>query len=361
MTMQGFKYSSALWPNPSNRGDAVGYANLLIDASGEKVTYLFQVPKTGNMRTIRARTGTVTSFQTLKGGFYTVDGSGLPTASAYGGMVAGTQAVDPGSNADFTVTMGTDAAATEGDFVAATVEFNSTAGNLNIAGSGSGTGVRNCYAVHEAPALTLTKQTSTPVFAIGYDDGTYEPIIGAYPFTSGLTTTGFNSGTATADEYALKFTVPFKCRLKGMLVMLACAAGANFEYINYSGTSPVTGMTGTRDGDHVNNTGMGIIALLWGTPEDLAANAVRYLSIRPTTANNVTIARGTVASTAVMGAVPGGGNWFTATRLDNTGAWDETRTTEYPFILPIYDQLPDDAGGASGGGIRLAGSGGLAA
>lgn len=347
MTMQSGKFNAPLWPNPSNRGDAVGYSNFLIDASGEKFNVVFRVPKTGNMRTIRARTGTVTTFQTLRGGFYTVDGSGLPTTTAYGGMVAGTLGVDPGSNAAFSVAVGTDAAGTEGDMVAATIEFDSTAGNLNIAGNGSGTGVRNCYVVHEAPSGTLTKQTGTPVFAIGYDDGTYEPIIGAYPFTTGLTTTGFNSGTGTADEYALKFTVPFKCRLKGMMVMLACAAGANFEYINYNGTSPVSGMTGSMDGDHVNNTGMGIIPLLWSTTEVLAANTVRYLSIRPTTTNNVTVARGTVAASGVMGAVPGGGSWFTTTRLDNTGSWDETRTTEYPFILPIFDQLPDDAGGGA--------------
>ena len=75
---------------------AVG--GMTLDASGEKAASIFRVPKTGNIRTLRFRLGTVTTGQTLKAGLYTVDTSGDPTTTAYGGMAVGTVAVADGDD-----------------------------------------------------------------------------------------------------------------------------------------------------------------------------------------------------------------------------------------------------------------------
>lgn len=323
-------------------GTAPSYQANLLDAAGEKIAAVFRVPKTGSIRTIRFRVLTVTSGQTLQAGVYTVDGSGLPTTTAYGGMAVGTVAVaNNDDNTEKVITLATDASATEGDMVAVTIEFDSAIGNLNVASTPI-TAPSDPYSVHLG-----AKIGQAPLMSVGYSDGTYPFIPGLCGWTSATAQTGVNSGTGTADEYALLFSWPTTVRLKGMLWTGACVAGADFEYINYDGTTPVTGMTGTRDGDHVNSTATRQFPLLWNTAEVLAANTQRRLSIRPTTANSVTIMRGTVGVQAAMKQMFDA-DWQTSRRL-NQGAWDDSLTTEFPYIIPIFDQMDDGVGGAGGG------------
>lgn len=316
--------------------------SLLIDAAGEKVSVVFRVPQTGSLRTIRFRLGTVTTGQTLRGGIYTVDASGLPTTTAYGGMAVGTVTVaDTDDNVEKVITLVTDASATEGDVVALTIEFDATVGSLNI-NVGGGAGLDDTYAVHLG-----AKNANIPLAAIGYSDGTYPYIPGLNTFTGGVVGPSVNVNTAVADEYALLWSVPYKVRLRGMLVGMAVAAGADFEYINYNGTTAVTGMTGTRDGDALSATNHRLMALLWGTTEVLAPNTTRRLAIRPTTVNGLVLPRGTVGTLNAIVQACGYSGWQTSRRLDQ-GAWDDTLTTELPWILPIYDQLSDDVGGGGG-------------
>lgn len=340
MTMQNATLTVPLAHNvPGIMQTTAIYTSLLIDASGEKAEFVFRVPRTGDIRTIRFRLGTTTTGQTLRAGIYTVDAAGLPTTTAYGGMAVGTvSVVNADDNVEKVITLATDASATEGDLVAVKIEFNSTAGNLNIM-AGSGTGMSDTYTVHNG-----AKNATIPLVAIGYSDGTYPYIHGLATFTAGLSAPTYNSGTATADEYALLFSVPFKSRLRGMLVGMSIAAGADFEFINYDGTTAVPGMTGTRDGDAFASTGHRLLALLWSTPEELAPNTQRRLSLRPTTANGLALGRGTVGTLAAIEQACGYSGWQTSRRLDQ-GAWDDSLTTELPYILPIFDQLSDDAGG----------------
>jgi len=325
-------------------GDTPAYSSQLMDASGEKCEFIFRVPKTGNIRTIRIRLGTVTTGQTLKGSIYTVAATGVPTTTAYGGMVAGTVTVaDTDDNVEKVITLGTDATATEGDLVSATIEFNSTVGNLNVQAFGLGTGTSYVY-------LNGARVAAAPVLAIGYDDATYPPIIGVLPFTGGVSSTSYNVNTGTFDEYALRFDVPFKCRLRGVRVGGSFAAGGDIEVINYNGTTAVAGMTLTVDGDYYGTNNREHI-FLWSTTEELAANTQRYLAIRPTTTTNFTLSRGTVGVAAAIEMIDSGLGWASAKRL-NAGAWDETETTIMPWIMPIFDQLDDGAGG--GGGAHAA-------
>lgn len=342
MTLQSAKFVTLATSMPHGRvfGDTPAYTSLLIDAAGEYVGFVFRVPKTGSIRTIHFRTGAVTTSQTLNISIVTVDGSGIPTSTAYGSMVAVTQA-SPAANTSYSVTLGTDATATEGDLVAVKIQFDSTVGSLNIQAFGFGVGT--CYAV-----LNGTKNASTPVCAIEYSDGSYEPIIGMFPATGGVASSSFNSTTGTFDEWALRVSFPYKVRLRGVRIGMSAAAGADFEIINYDGTSAVTGMTLTVDGDSLQGTGNRENVFMFTTTEELAANTTRYLSIRPTTANNVTLNNFTLPEADAWDMVDGNLGWSLAKRL-NQGSWDVTATTVVPFIMPIFDQLGDDAGGSGGG------------
>lgn len=346
MALQTYNYLTPISSMPQGRvfGDTPSFTSMLVDAAGEKVDMVFRVPKTGSIRTIRFRLATTTTGQTLKGSIYTVAATGVPTTTAYGSMVAGTVTVaNSDDNVEKTITLGTDATATEGDLVSATIEWNGTAGSLNIVSMGLGTSTS--YVYHNG-----ARQAASPVLAIGYSDGTYEPIIGAIPFTGGVATTSFNVNTATFDEYALRFDVPFKCRLRGIRVGGSFSAGGDIEVINYNGTSAVTGMTLTVDGDYYGTNSREHI-FLWASTEELAANTQRYLAIRPTTTTNFGLSRGTLGAAAVWDTVDNGAGWISAKRL-NQGSWNETETTIVPYIMPIFDQLDDGAGG--GGGAHAA-------
>jgi hypothetical protein len=341
MTLQTAKYVTPVSSYPYGRsfGDTPAYTSQLIDASGEYVGFIFRVPKTGNISTIHFRTGAVSNSQTLNISLVTVDGSGIPTSTAYGGMTAVTQA-SPAANTSYTVTLGTAASATEGDIVAVKIQFDGTIGSVNIQSFGLGIGA-NSYVV-----LNGTKQQNCPIGAIEYDDGSFEPIIGFTPATGGVASTSFNSGTGTFDEWALRFSVPYKVRLRGLRISMAAAAGADFEIINYDGTSAVTGMTLTVDGDQIGNTGSRENVFLWNTTEELAANTTRYLAIRPTTANNVTLNNFTLPEADAWDMLDGNAGWLLARRL-NQGAWDTSSSVIVPLIVPIFDQLDDGAGSGS--------------
>ena len=208
--------------------DLTGY---LIDAAAEKVAFIFKIPKSGTITEIGFRTGAVTIADTLKIGLYTVDTSNNPTTTAYGGMVAGTQAT-PAANTWYNVALGTNCTATADDAAAVVIEFNSyVAGNLRIAAlDGSSGSSGNICGFPESKQYTASwaNIAARPVFSIKYSDGSYGFIYGCYP-VSAVTETAFNS-SSTPDERGLKFSIPFPARLSGF-------------WLNYR----VTGVTGSAD------------------------------------------------------------------------------------------------------------------
>jgi hypothetical protein len=323
---------------------STSFSSLLIDASGEKVAFLVRVPKTGNIRTIRFRLNTTTTGQTLRAGIYTFDANGDPTTTAYGGMAVGTVAVaNTDDNVEKVVTLATDAAATKGDYVAVVIEFDGTVGSLNIGYVALGTTFGLPCVSHLTAAWV--RQLSSPVVALGYDDESYEPLFGCSPFTVGLGQTSYNAGTGTFDEHASKFTASVAGRIVGALVMMQVAAGADFEFLCYDGTTALA--TKAYDGDLFSNpANIRPVILEFDSPVTVAAGDVRRLAIRPTTANNVQVTEGTVGVAAAMAAAFGAD--FHASRRLNQGAWNDDLTTTVRFIFPIYDQFDDAAGGGGG-------------
>lgn len=322
-------------------------ATYLLDATAEKFAVIFQVPTTGSIEKIGFKLGTVTEEDTLKAGLYTVDASGDPTTTAYGSMVAGTVTfADGDDNTWQTVTLGTPATATKGDVVAAVIEYNSwTDGNLSIVA------LSDSFASSNSPNFpyidhftsSWAKSTKVPLLGVEYSSATYNTIDGLWPITT-ATNTAFNSGSA-ADEYALRFQLPFPARASGFAFALTPAAGSNFDVVLYSGTTALD--TFSFDGDHRAGA---LPAMYFGhftNPQELAANTVYRLAIKPTTTTSVTIPRFLVPSAASMGQINGGVQFYESTRVD-AGAWTDTTTTR-PYFFIQFDQFDDGTGGGSGG------------
>lgn len=149
-------------------------ANLLVDAAGEAVGFIFQWPKTGTVDRFIFRTGSVTTAQNMTLTFETVDSSGMPTGSAYGSSGATTWApVDTDDNVNVELTLASSFAVTKGDLVVARFEWSGTAGNLNfvVATSDNVTDglTRSLHDTGSGFAISNT----CPRICLRYDDGTY--------------------------------------------------------------------------------------------------------------------------------------------------------------------------------------------
>lgn len=316
---------------------SAGYNSTLLDASGEKAGAVFQVQRTGSITTVRFRLGTVTTGQTLRVGLYAVDGSGNPdTATAYGGMVAGTVTVaDTDDHVEKVITLATAASATRGDVVAVVVEFDATVGNLNvqIGGSSGGNVAFGYLAVFNTGAWV--KSGMSFIAALGYSDGSYYQIPGLAPFTVANTNFSVNLNSATADEYGVKFTHATPVRVAGIYVRLASAAGADFEANIYDGTTVLS--QHLFDGDHVVSTSPALRGLLFNEAVVVPAEATRRISLRPTTTANLVFEYGEVGADAVLAACPGGLRYRLTRRLDQ-GAWDDSDVLAHLYMYPIIDQ-----------------------
>jgi len=352
----GYTYFPILWPG-INAGIANQTAIFVLDATGEKASTIFQIPADGNITKLGFRTATVTTGDTLKIGLYTVDASGDPTATAYKGMVAGTQVVaSADDNTYFNVTLGTQATSVvKGDIVALVIEYNSyVAGNMVITGLKS-TGSELLGFPYGDLYTTLWTKQNTPLFAtIEYTGGVYYPTLGILPVASGgASSIVYNLDTATFDEYGIHINIPVPARVVGIWVVLAIAAGADFEAILYEGTTALK--TVTYDGDMAVTTGARQFFLFFPTTQDLIANTNYYIAIRPTTANNVTFYYFTAPSVAAAAQFHGGAGAYRVKRL-NQGAWTTSETTIIGQMGIILDAFSDGVGGSGGGMPILRGS-----
>lgn len=342
-----------LWiPNTPNIAAGVYAVNaaFLMDATAEKVAVVLEIPTTGTIEKIGFRLGTVTEEDTLKCGLYALDASGDPdTATAYGGMTAGTITfADADDNTWQLCTLGGNATATRGNKVGVVIEYNSFVdGNLSLnmiqsdfGGNSSSVGFP--YVDHFT--ASWGKQTGVlPVVSLEYSTALYNYIEGVYPVLT-VTNTTYNTGSA-ADEIALRFQLPFPARLSCFNIRMTPGTAADFDVILYTGTTATE--TYSWDGD-VRAGGANFHRGCFTTPRDIAANTAYRVALKPTTATSIVLQRWTTSTAATMGMIGGGVQFYESTRVD-AGAWTDT-TTNRPMIYLGFDQL--DAGAGGGGGTR---------
>ena len=329
-----------LWPDPNRLAAFIGLsANTLhqLSGAGQRYGWAFCVPRTGTITKVGWRVHTCASVQLSRLGLYTLDSSGQPTSTGYGGSAYGT--FTPAATSYFETTLATPATATRGDFAAIVVEFDGTPGDMFASVENStcvlpGTGYACKY-----NGTTWSKIQQRAISHVYYSDsgGQWEDI-GTAPFTGSVATGTYNLNTGGADEYALKITPPFACRAAGLWTMFGVAAGADYEALLYSGTTALA--TAAIDGDFTAGTaGLGLRFNFFPTPVTLTAGATCRLAIRPTTATSITYRNYTLeAAGSEQGlGVPQG--TCQSTRLDQ-GAWSD-QTTTFPCLGLILDQLDD--------------------
>jgi hypothetical protein len=325
-------------------------ANFQINAAGQRLASVFEVPLTGTITKVGFRISTRATDALSRLGLYTVDASGNPTSTAYGS--SGYATFSPVANTYSEVTLSPSATATAGDTAAIVVEFDSAGGDMfGSACAGSGWTYGLPYTAKFASSA-WTKHTAGQVFSayVYYSDsGGIWPDIGMAPFTAVPSTGSVNVNTAGSDEYAIKLTLPFTCRCSGIWHAYGQAAGADYEAILYSGDTALK--TAAVDGDFMGS-GSGIKICRFAG-QTLTAGQTYRAAIRPTATANMTWRAHTLyaAGTEQSLGVPQG--TCQSTRVNQTPASWADATTTFPQIGLIIDQLDDGAGG--GGGLISSG------
>ena len=327
--------------------------DLLIDAAGEKAAFVFQAPKTGTLGKVGFRTGTVTTGQTLKVSFQDLDANGNPdgTADQYRTVAV----VDTDDNKYFLTGLitsdgtdgGTKRAVTKGDILAAVIEFDSTAGNLNIRASRLVMQFIQYGLYGDQYTAAWAKQSSFGGFYIEYDDGTAAFI----PEAVGGSNIGgiyFNDGSAS-DEYGTRLDVPVPMRAIGIYAMLdflvdAAAGACTLKLYNQADA-----LLWSEALDSAKRYGdwPGYLVRLFSSPIELAIGTYRITARSTNATNRVGVFEHLFESAAQKTQFPYSGVQLTK-RANDVGPWTDV-PLEVVFAGLIIDQLDNGAGGGGGG------------
>ena len=322
------------------------FSTTVLDAADEKLAWVFLAPKTGLIRKIGFRTGTVTTGATVD---VRLEGVTMSTGEP-SGVLAGTTTnasqviASADDNVWFTTQLTSDASVTAGQALAIVI-VNPSGGFMQIA-SGFGATYTNQFpysVAYLSGAWGAKGNGSLLSFYIEYHDGT-TCSIGNAPLQSHGSVT-FNTGSA-ADERALYFSVPFPCKVAGADIMVPSWAGNGDIYLYDSdGTTVLSQVTGI-DKDLSRAGTVGLLRVIFDTPATIAANTNYRLALKPTSGSNVGWYEYTFSSTTYMAAVDGGTAFHLSTQADASG-WSQTTTTR-PSVALLISALDD---GATGGVI----------
>lgn len=183
-----------------------------------------------------------------------------------------------------------------------------------------------------------------------FDDGTYGSVGLGVPFNSIGFVTAFNSGS-TPDEIALKVTPTSALSAVGICSENPySAAGGDFEYVLYDGTTALS--TIAVDVDNLfTSSATAIYCALFPSAQTLSIGTGYYVSVKPTTANNVRTLSYGAANSAYWAALAGGNNTRYASRT-NAGAWTDDNTAR-PAIWLLINGSGATSGGGGGGGAYV--------
>jgi hypothetical protein len=325
--------------NPNHDLGMTSVPTIILDAAGEKVAFILQAPKTGNIISVSFVTETVTVSDTLKIGIYTVNTStGEPTVTAYGGMVAGTVS-NPVSNTGYTVTLATPAAAVCGDYIAVVIEFNSyVAGNLKICrGFGSNEGFPYMLAMASS---AWTKLGSLLNMYLTYTGGEIPWIPQSMPLLSSSSGVVNFTGASTPDEYAIKITPVVNTQLRGVYGPIAINETSYMTLKLYDASNNVLGSN-----NFYGNVAQTISArwrtLLFPTPYTLLAGNVYRISFI-TVGCQISLYRYTFMDANSLSVMPLGNACVFSYRTDG-GGWTDVNGRIHCAL--IFDDVSIGSGG----------------
>ncbi len=324
------------------------YGTMLLDAADEKVACIVQAPKTGNIRKVGFRTGTVTTGATLDIRLETVSATdGDPTGTLLATDTNVSHVLGDGDDSIWitTAALTADAAITIGDiFSIVIVNPSGSPGTFLITKGGDPTFAQLIFPYADLFTSSWTKQafSQTPVCAVEYDDGTYANMgTVVYSATALLS---WNSGS-TPDEVGIKFKLPFTTRIKGINAIFELDQDTTVKFYD-NADSLLTFID--LDKDQRGADPIRQHDIIFPAPQTILKDTFYRITFLPsTTTPDIRASELTFASAAIMDAW--GSQNFHKTERTDAGAWTDT-TTKSMSITLFFDQF-DDGVSAGGGAI----------
>lgn len=337
-------------PPPHASSSSPALTALTINASGDKVGAVFGIRKTGNIRRIGVRFGTVTTPTDLDVRVETISGQ-VPSGTLWGTNTNGT--IASGSMASSTMVFATltaDAAVTKGQYIAISC-VGSGSPNYQVSRASASVFISQSNYLCDGTSGTYAIANGKPLFAVEYDDGSYADIIWVEP-VSAINTHTYNTGS-TPDEIALKFKIPATCRLSGMWVALDLDNAADIVLYDSDGSTTLATTSLTSD-VRQSTTGTIPYFVSFSSSVTLTADTFYYLSVKPTSGSSISIYSYDVPSNAALDQICSKNAYYSA--RSDAGAWSDT-DTRWPVMGLVIDGIDDGAGGSGGGGGHIIGGG----
>lgn len=339
-------------------GESVSFTTITLDAGDEMSALVCQAPKTGNIRKVAFRTGTVTTGATLDIRIETVDtATGNPTGTLFGTNTNVSHAIANGDDNVWlkTAALTADAAVTKGDlFAVVFVNPTVSPGTLVLARPemNHGFSMLPYHAFRSSAGVWSSKSINTVALALEYDDGSYDFIPNVFPWVA-ITAQTFNSGT-TPDARGLKFRVPFKCKVDGC--WFYGGTGGENILIRLWDSDGATVLTSYTLGGGVRTAAaLDEWTITFPTAVEITPNTYYRITLEPQTTTNATLYHATVTDSATMNALQGGTDFFLTTAKDPNEESDWTdATTTRPFMGIRFSAL-DDGANTGGGGTTVIG------
>lgn len=256
--------------------DSAAVSQTQLTSTQTRIAVVFMIPRSGPIDKLAFCISRVTTAQDLRIGLYTVDSSGNPTTTTYGGSSTATLPAAQVSAGIKEVRLTTPATATARDIVAFVVEWAGTAGDVTLRYQA----LSSTFPYHDRYASgAWTKGIDYVIQSlIGYSDGSYE--IAGNPVVSD-SYVNFNMN-GSPDERGNLFTFPFGVRFS-QIEFMTCDGGAPYDVVVYVGASSYPVSVPTYAPSH---TFRGKLVSLQNVIE-VPANTPFRIVVKPTSTTNV--------------------------------------------------------------------------
>lgn len=338
------------------------YMELLIDASGERVSFQFQCVEAGTIDTAEFRVVTAAinplsviriSLQDVSDTTGNPDGTQDQFRDIPGTAFSAGAWITPGLITSDGTDTGAKRTVAKGQWLAVVIEYQTFTALDSI---GISTWASDGRLVNQlAFASTFTagawaKTLRQPILAVKRNDGTYPPWNNSiYPWSS-VGTSAFGSGSSP-DEVGMKFSLPMDSVISGMggIVYFTANTDAAIFTLYDSDGSTVLATKSINRSVRVTDTAF-YLEVVFDTEVLLLANTPYRVTVKSSATSLLTVYHATVPTAGHLGAVEGGQSWYTTERTDN-GAWTDVTTKRALLTLRLASVDTVSLVGGDGGGV----------
>jgi hypothetical protein len=242
-----------------------------------------------------------------------------------------------------------------GDLVAIIIEMTVLGGADSISVINSAVTTLVPYKTVDSGAGPVkSTSNSLPCVTIEFDDGTTGWFDSSWVW---LNTTRTYASTNNPDEYALIFSTPAKMEITDVVVFMGSVSSTDdFEIILYSDPLVSPNAERTISVSAVKTSANNTNSYYWGKFSSayvISANTKYAISVRPTTANPISISNFVygAGNEKLLDPTVLGQNWYLGTRTNITGAFSETKST-IPSI-GFWARKIDDGASINNGSVWI--------